>query len=163
MSWLRYSDDFTEWREWDHASIETRWAYVCLVQACSRGKYWDGVLPKSKALGALFPQVADPHSTISSLVGLGLATEDHERLVVVLPRIDDHIPPPYVRDNAERSKVRMRRKRAHDSGDHSLCLAEGSCPEGAVTESVTRNPGTGRGSSSSHLAYVRDERDEAAS
>lgn len=145
MSWLRYSDDFTEWAEWDRAPLSARWGYVCLIQACSRGKYWDGRLPRKKAIAALMAQVDDPERVIEQLEALDLAHEERGSLYVVLPRIEDHIPPAYVRDNAEKSKVRMRRKRAHDAGRHLECLPD-NCPDApSVTEIVTRNTGTGRG------------------
>jgi hypothetical protein len=145
VSWLRYSDDFTEWAEWDHTPLSARWAYVCLIQACSRGKYWDGRLPKKKATAALMAQVHDPQKAIEQLEAVGLAHDHHDQLVVVLPRIEDHIPPAYIRENADKSKIRMRRKRAHDAGRHQECLPD-SCPDApSVTQIVTRNTGTGRG------------------
>lgn len=166
MSWLRYSDDFAEWSEWDHTPLSARWGYVVLIQACSRGKYWDGRLPKKKAIAALMAQVDDPQKVIEQLESVSLAHEERGRLTIILPRIDDHIPPAYVRDNAEKSKVRMRRKRAHDAGRHDECLPE-YCPEApTVTDLVTRNAGTGRGSSStspSKATSAEEEECEVAS
>jgi hypothetical protein len=137
MSWLRFPDDFSEWAEWDMASTDVRWAYVCLVQACSRGKYWDGRLPKKKALASLVAQVDNPQQCLERLAMSSLVHELRREQVIHLPRIHDHVPPPGVRLNSEKSKVRMRRKRAHDVGDHSLCLD--SCP--GVTRNKTRNTG----------------------
>jgi hypothetical protein len=143
MSWLRFSDDFTEWPEWDLASTDVRWAYVCLVQAASRGQYWDGRLPKRKALAALVAQVDNPQQCLERLAMCSLVHELRSEHIVLLPRIHEHLPPPGVRKNAENAKIRMRRKRAHDAGDHTICLP--SCREaGLVTEIVTRNSGTGR-------------------
>jgi hypothetical protein len=148
VSWLRYSDDFTQWPEWDMATTDARWAYVCIVEAASRGKYWDGRVPKKKILAALVAQVDDPQQALERLAILSLIHEDRNAQVVTVPRIHDHIPPPGIRQNAEKSKVRMRRKRAHEAGDHSLCLEEHCSHLGSVTplvtEGVTRNPGTGR-------------------
>lgn len=161
MSWLRYSDDFTEWAEWDNAPVDARWGYVCLVQACSRGKYWDGRLPKAKAIAALMAQVADAQKTIEVLCFLSLVHELHDELIVYLPRLHEHVPPPHIRNAAEASKIRMRRKRAHDAGDHSLCTT--GCPEvGSVTGLVTRNNGTGRDGTGK--SFVRNENEaESAS
>jgi hypothetical protein len=68
------------------------------------------------------------------------ATDDE----VILLFIDEHIPPPSVRLNAQRSRERMRRmrerKRLCGMGDHSFC-DEFNCD---VTSGVTRNPGSGR-------------------
>jgi hypothetical protein len=122
MSWLRFSDDFTEWPEWDLASTDVRWAYVCLVQAASRGQYWDGRLPKRKALAALVAQVDNPQQCLERLAMCSLVHELRSEHIVLLPRIHEHLPPPGVRKNAENSKIRMRRKRAHDAGDHTICL-----------------------------------------
>lgn len=147
MSWLRYSDDFTEWPEWDRTNSDHRWAYVCLVQAASRGRYWDGHIPKRKALAALVAQVDDPQGCLERLAMLSLIHEDRKAGEVILPRVHDHVPPAGVRSNAEKSKVRMRRKRSHDAGDHSTCLPRycSKAPANAqVTDLVTRNPGTGR-------------------
>ena len=150
MSWLRYSDDFTEWPEWDMAPVEARWAFVCLVQACSRGKYWDGRIPKRRALACLVAQVDDPQQVLERLAILSLIHEDRREQVVILPRIHEFIPPPHVRTSKERTKVRVRRHRAHQSGDHSECLD--TCPDlpasepvtADVTGYVTRYIGTGR-------------------
>ncbi len=146
MSWLRYSDDFTDWPEWDQAPFEARWAYVCIVEACSRGRYGDGRLPKSKALAALVAQLNDPQQALERLALLGLVHEDRRERVLILPRIHEHVPPPGVRRNTEASKHRMRRKRAHDAGDHSLCDPQRCqhAASGTVTPLVTRNTGTGQ-------------------
>ncbi|WP_270888622.1 hypothetical protein [Pedococcus sp. 5OH_020] len=144
MSWLRFDDDFTEWQEWDRAHVEARWAYICLVQACSRGKYWDGRLPKARAIAALAAQVDDPQQCIERLAILSLVHEVRSERVVELPRIHEHVPAPHIRNAKEQTKMRMRRKRAHDTGDHSLCTS-GRCSEvGSVTPLVTRHIGTGR-------------------
>jgi hypothetical protein len=155
MSWLRFSDDFTEWQEWDMAHVEARWAYVCLVQACSRGKYWDGRLPKARAIAALAAQVDDPQQCIERLAILSLVHEIRSERVIHLPRIHEHIPPPGVRSNTEKSKIRMRRKRAHDAGDHSLCLD--TCPvTGTVTDLVTGNTRTGQDRTKEVVPQARD-------
>lgn len=163
MSWLRYSDDFTEWAEWDDTPLSARWAYVCLVQACSRGKYWDGRLPKKKAVAALLAQVDDPAHVLDRLERLDLVHQERHALTIILPRIDDHIPPAYVRDNAEKSKVRMRRKRAHERGDHSECLREHCHEAPVVTDFVTRNTGTGRGYVLTSPSSAKSAEEEEAS
>lgn len=161
MSWLRYSDDFTDWPEWDNVPPATRWAYLALVQACSRGKCWDGTLPKSKALAAVMAHDDEPQNRLDDLAAVSLVEEIASERLVYLPRIAEHVPPPGVRQNAENSKLRMRRKRAHDAGNHDLCLIGGDCPHAAVTSGVTplvtRNSGTGR--ESSYLTYVERDRD----
>lgn len=158
MSWLRFSDDFTDWPEWDMASVEARWAYVCLVQACSRGKYWDGCLPKKRAMAALVAQLDDPQQALERLAILSLIHEDRGSQVIKLPRIHEHVPPPGVRKNTEASRVRMRRKRAHDSGDHSACLETCSASvTDLVTPVVTRNTRTGQDGTSRSRHAIESE------
>jgi len=155
VSWLRFDDAFCEWSEWDITTTDVRWAYVCLVQACSRGKYWDGRLPKKRAIAALVAQVDNPQQCLERLAILSLIHELRREEIVQLPRIHEHIPPPGVRANTEKSKIRMRRKRAHDAGDHSLCLD--TCPvTGTVTDLVTRNTRTGQDRTKEVVPQARD-------
>ncbi len=101
MSWLRYSDDFTDWPEWERAGTDVRWAYVCLVEACSRSQRWDGRLPKPRALAALVAQVDDPQQCLERLAILSLVHEDRRERIVVLPRIHEHVAPPSIRLSKE--------------------------------------------------------------
>ncbi|MGI5201687.1 hypothetical protein ACQEU6_08905 [Spirillospora sp. CA-108201] len=169
MAWLRDSDDYTQRVEWDGVSYEARWHYKAMIEHCSRSRRWDGRLPLEQALRA--SDVPDPDRCIAELEAIGYAivtrnvtshvtSQSPSRVTlgtVTLPRIDEHIPPRGMRDNAPNSKLRMQRKRAHDRGEHHLCLPK-NCPharpaddpagETRDTGSVTRNPGTGRDRSS---------------
>lgn len=176
MAWLRYSDTFTQQREWDSVSYEARWHYKALVERCSVGRRWSGCLTIEQARRA--SDVPDPDACIAELEKAGLLTVTRnnprngapvdnpaadpsvtrnsdvtssvtcDAVTVTVTRIEEHIPPPSVRDNAEKSALRMRRKRAHDKGEHHLCLPK-HCPDAppenapSVTRGVTRNPGTG--------------------
>lgn len=148
MSWTRYDDLFTEWPEWDGLPYPARWHYLALVQACSRQRRWDGVLPLTRARRA--SDVEDPDDCHQLLATAGLLKIDETAVRLLL--IDEHIPPAHVRDNAEKSKIRMRRMRAHRSGDHSLCLLDkctaaatvSADPGSDVTSPVARNTGTGQ-------------------
>jgi hypothetical protein len=132
-----------EWPAWDGVSYAARWHYLCLVQACSRAQRWDGRLPETRA--SRVSDVDKPVECVVELVNAGLLYFDEGDVVIV--RIEDHIPPKSIRNNANDSKIRMQRKRAHDRGDHSLCLPK-RCPKatvtGAVTSPVTRNARTGQ-------------------
>lgn len=143
MSWGRFDDLFTEWPEWDGVSYPARWHYMGLVGKCSRSQRWDGRLPLKTARRA--SDVDDPDACHAELAEVGLLRLMDGAVVVV--RIDQHVPPAYIRENSEKSKIRMRRNRAHKKGDHSLCLPE-NCPGAvapdAVTGFVTRNTGTGQ-------------------
>ncbi|WP_242890761.1 hypothetical protein [Actinomadura litoris] len=185
MSWLRFSDTFTRQREWDGVSFEARWHYMALLECCSVGRRWNGRLTISQARRA--SDVPDPDLCIAELERAGFvsvtrngarngapvdnpapdpsvtrnsdvtSTVTRDAVAITLTQIDKHIPPPSIRDNAPDSRLRMQRKRAHDKGEHHLCLPK-NCPDapaenGApVTRGVTRNPGTGLdGSSSSRI------------
>ncbi|WP_141575938.1 hypothetical protein [Actinomadura sp. WMMA1423] len=165
MAWLRDSDDYTQRVEWDGVSYEARWHYKAMIEYCSRSRRWDGRLPLEQALRV--SDVPDPDRCIAELEAIGYAivtrnvtshvtSQSPSRVTlgtVTLPRIDEHIPPRGMRDNASNSKLRMQRKRAHDRGEHHLCLPK-NCPQATPpddpaadtrnTRSVTRNPGTGR-------------------
>jgi hypothetical protein len=159
MSWTRYDDLFTERPEWDGVPYPVRWHYLALVQACSRQRRWDGVLPLAHARRA--SDVEDPDDCHRLLAAAGLLKVDETAVRLLV--IDEHIPPTYVRDNAKKSKIRMRRMRAHRSGDHSLCLPD-SCPAAPpdsadVTSTVTRNAGTGQDRTGQdwHLSHEQSE------
>jgi hypothetical protein len=137
MSWTKIDDLFTEKPEWDGVSYEARWHYLAMVQACSRARRWDGRLPLMRALRA--SDVAQADACIDELAVVGFVIREPD--TVILPRIEEHIPPPYIRENAAKSRDRMQRMRAHRNGDHSRCLPE-HCDW--VTGAVTRNTGTGR-------------------
>ncbi|MFI0406629.1 hypothetical protein [Actinomadura sp. 3N508] len=180
MPWLRDSDDYTQRAEWDGVSYEARWHYRAMVEYCSRSHRWDGRLTLEQARRV--SDVPDPDTCIAELEAIGYAivtrnapvdnpaqtgsvtrnvtshvtsqSPSHVTLgTVTLPRIDEHIPPRGMRDNASNSKLRMQRKRAHDRGEHHLCLPK-RCPHATPpddppgdtrnTRTVTRNPGTGR-------------------
>ena len=138
VSWTRYDDLFTERPEFDGLSFEARWHYVALIQACSRARRWNGQLPVVRARRA--SDVPDPDQCHEDLSAAGLVKIDDE--TIGLPYAVEHLPPKSIRNNAAASKVRMRRKRQHDAGNHSDCLPR-NCPH-AVTAHVTRNTGTGR-------------------
>jgi hypothetical protein len=139
VSWLRYDDRFTGDQRWDNVSHAARWHYIALVELCGATERYDGVLPLLQAQRA--SDVPDPDGALRELAKARKVKVSRSK--VTLLTIDRHVPPPSIRNNAEQSKERMRRKRAHDAGDHTLCRPEG-CPDVPVTGHVTRNPGTGQ-------------------
>lgn len=145
MSWTRLDDSWTDLPELEDQPYDTRWHYLAMVQFCSRTKKYDGVLRMADARRA--SDVHEPDRCIQELVAVGLVEEISTGMFKLL-RIDDHIPPPSVRENAERTKERMQamrqRKSLHAVGNHSECLpgngtTAGKCQHAPVTESVTRN------------------------
>jgi len=139
VTWTRLDDGWTERADFADLTFETRWHYLAMIQFCSRTGRLDGVMRRSDARRC--SDVDDPDTVIRTLLATPFLEETSDGLRII--EIHDHVPPPSVRMNAENSKVRMRRHRAHKAGDHSLCLAD-QCGQGVVTPPVTRNPGTGR-------------------
>lgn len=140
MSWTRLDDAWTDSPRLVELSFQARWHYLALIQFCSRTKRFDGVLRIADARRC--SDVDDPARELAALEAVGLLTV-LKTGEVKLSQIDEHIPPPSVRENSERSKIRMRRKRKHDNGDHSDCLPD-RCPKAPVTGDVTRNTRTGQ-------------------
>lgn len=156
MTWTRLDDSWTDSPELAEVDYPARWHYLSMIQLCSRTARYDGVLRTADARRA--SDVPDPSQALDALAGAGLvvATEGG----VKLPRIDEHIPPPSVRNQAANAAKRKRRSRAHRNGDHSECYTDhcdhappgnGPAPTGKpgpspapVTPHVTRDTGTGQ-------------------
>ena len=121
MSWQRYDDTFTERPAWDGVSYEARWHYIALVAACCRQERLDGIVPVGVARRV--SDVPHPEACLLELADAGWLKADQDSIELLF--IDEHIPPPSVRLNAQRSKERMRRmrekKRLCAMGDHRLC------------------------------------------
>lgn len=154
MTWTRLDDTWTDLPELADLPHAERWHYLCMIQFCSRTLRYDGVLKVADARRC--SDLDDPDIALDHLAAVGLVVRQADGRVKVV-RIDEHIPPPSVRENAERSKVRMQRMRAHKNGDHSLCLpdkcehvavdqttGEVTTTDAPVTAPVTRNTGTGQ-------------------
>lgn len=141
MSWTKLDDRWTDSTDFEDLPHATRWHYLAMIQFCSRTEKFDGVMRYTDARRC--SDVDDPNVALDALASAGLLRLDEDRVHVL--RIEDHVPPPSVRKNAEQTKVRMQRMRKHKNGDHSMCSPE-KCPHapGAVTGPVTRNTGTGQ-------------------
>lgn len=133
MSWTRFDDGWTDQQILADLSFETRWHYVCLIQFCSRTKRFDGFIRAVDARRC--SDVSDPEASMRQLVDVGLVVPDQGDYLVHRME-EDHAPPPWVRNRTEQNKLAQRRKRAHDAGDHSLCLAE-NCELASPAEADT--------------------------
>jgi len=151
MSWTRLDDTWTDLPELSALDHQVRWHYLAMIQFCSRTKRFDGILRLADARRC--SDIDEPAAAISTLVESQLLIHLPNNLIKV-GRIEDHIPPPSVRENSARSKIRMQRHRKHKNGDHSECLSE-NCEQakekpavdtqtGEVTAPVTRNTRTGQ-------------------
>lgn len=122
MTWTRLDDNWQADPAFDRLDIHARWHYLMMIQFCSRGKRYDGVMPLAEA--EMCSTAPDRTQIIGKLILAGLVTNiDGEMLRVV--RIEDHVPPKSVRDS---SAKRVSRHRKHKDGDHEDCLPK-SCAE----------------------------------
>lgn len=151
MTWTRLDDMWTDSPELADLSFATRWHYLAMIQFCSRTGRIDGEMKRADARRC--SDVDDPAQALEQLTAAGLVSATEDGLLKVV-RINEHVPPPSVREASAQSRVRMRRHRKHKNGDHSDCLP-GKCPDvrvdtstgevtGDVAGPVTRNTGTGR-------------------
>lgn len=165
MTWTRLDDTWTDQPALADLTFDVRWHYLAMIQFCSRTQRYDGVLKMSDARRC--SDVEEPAQAITALVAAELLALLPDGMVKV-GRIEEHIPPPSVRESKERTKTRVQRHRLHKNGDHSECLPEhcdqtpknpsanpsanpsGSGSEvvntvtGEVTSHVTRYTGTGQ-------------------
>lgn len=143
MSWTRLDDAWTDQPILAELSFPDRWHYLAMIQFCSRTKQYDGVLRAADARRC--SDHDDPASALANLADVGLIVPEGKSVRVV--KIDEHIPPPSVREASSQAKVRMQRARKHRNGDHSECRPD-HCPLSTVpsnvTQLVTRNTGTGQ-------------------
>lgn len=140
MTWTRLDDRWTERADLADLDHGTRWHYLSMIVFCSRTGRLDGRLRLADARRC--SDVDDPDQAHSDLIAAGLIVQESSGFL--LREIDEHVPPPSVRQESERAALRMRRSRAHRRGDHHLCLPK-HCPDATVTRDVTRNTGYGYG------------------
>lgn len=160
MSWTRLDDRWTDSSELRDLSTDARWHYLCMIQFCSRTATYDGIMRARDARRC--SDVEDPPSALAALDAAGLIRAEGDRIHLL--RLEQHIPPPSVRENAEKSKIRMRRHRKHKIGDHSECLPEtcSHAPEGRnATAPVTRNTRTGQDRTGQDKAGVTEPFEKA--
>lgn len=142
MTWTRLDDAWTDQAIFEQLPYDVRWHYLALLQFCSRTNRYDGVVTGKDARRC--SDVPDPVTALMTLHNVGLVATDERGYR--LPFIDQHVPPPYMRDEQRKQaqRLRKRRERMHKNGDHALCDPE-HCPVSTpVPSDVTRDTGTGR-------------------
>src|SRR3954471_18709041 len=98
MTWTRLDDGFTDRPIFEDVSYEARWHYLAMVSFCSRTSRYDGFIRASDARRC--SDVPDPAAVLAELYSLGLvAPRDGGYL---LPLIDEHVPPPHLRDETRK-------------------------------------------------------------
>lgn len=155
MTWASFDDGFCARPVWDAVAYPARWHYLALVTEVCRSRRWDGVLPRGLALRC--SDVPDPAAALDELESAGLVTlTDAE---VVLPFVDDHIPPEKQRPEhflpRKRANQRAYRQRRCDAGKHSKDCPL-TCPA-RVTDRVTGNAGAGRGGAGRETPQLQDQ------
>lgn len=138
MSWTRLDDGWGNKIRSMDLSFPARWHYLELIQWCSRNRLYDGRVRTVDA--RIASDVDDPFAALDELVKVGLL--EVEEKGYRLAKIDEHLPPEYLRDEKRKADQRTRqdRARAHKSGNHSMCLPGSRCL--AVTGEVTRDART---------------------
>jgi len=143
VSWTRLDDLWTERDDLAGLDYPDRWHYLALIQACSRRGALTGELRTIDARRA--SDHPDPDRAQRNLIAAGLIEPTAQGIRVI--EIADHVPPPSVRDASTRAAERKRRQRAHEAGDHHLCLPE-RCPLAPGPRDIDRDnprdPGTGQ-------------------
>ncbi|MGV9794429.1 hypothetical protein [Gordonia sp. NPDC003422] len=139
---MRTDDGWTDWPELADLSLAARWHYLAVVHTCSRTKKYDGVLRRVDALRA--SDVDDPAAALAELAAAGLVTDSGSHIAVV--RIDQHVPPPHLRDDERKTaqRDRKRRERSHKAGEHYYCDPETCDVASDVTRDSPRDIGTGQ-------------------
>lgn len=141
MTWTRLDDAWSEQTVLEDLSFEDRWHYLTIIQRCNRTDSYDGLIRSTDARRC--SDHPDPAAANARLVDAGLleiVPGGKYRVV----NIDDHTPPPWVRKKTERDRTDKRRKRAHDSGDHSLCRPDAPCVDTTVVTTVVSDSRTGQ-------------------
>ncbi len=119
MTWTRLDDGFTDRPIFEDLSYEARWHYLAMVSFCSRTSRYDGFIRASDARRC--SDVPDPANALMMLSNHGLiAIADGG---YVLSFIDEHVPPPHLRDEKRKQdqRDRKRRERQHKKDDHTYC------------------------------------------
>lgn len=119
MGWTRLDDGWSDQQILAGLPVETRWHYLAMIQYCSRTQRFDAFIRAVDAKRC--SDIDHPDAALRQLVDVGLIVADRGGYVVVKME-EDHAPPLWVRNRTESNKQAQRRKRAHDAGQHSLCL-----------------------------------------
>ena len=147
MTWSRFDDGWTDREDLADVSLAARWHLVALISFCSRTHRYDGRIRAADARRA--SDVPDPSGAAAELVAAG-----HLEVIdggVRLVHINDHVPPPSMRDEHRKSGQNKRkqaereRKAAATSPDQNPAEAPAASDNAReVTEDVTRDTGTGQ-------------------
>ena len=127
MTWTRLDDNWMADEAFDELDIYDRWHYLAMIQFCSRGKRYTGVMPRVEA--ETCSTAPDKPGILAKLITAKLVKELDGGRVQVL-RIEDHVPPPSVREASAATAIRVARHRKHKNDDHTDCLPD-KCPKAA--------------------------------
>jgi hypothetical protein len=119
MSWTRLDDGWIDQQILADLPLGTRWHYLGMIQFCSRTQRFDGFVRAVDARRC--SDVDHPDAALRQLADVGLIVSDQGGYVVVKME-ERYSPPPWAQKRTESNKQAQRRKRAHENGEHSLCL-----------------------------------------
>ncbi len=138
MAWVRTSDAWPESAAFEPLSLAARWHYLCLIHLCARKPAYDGRLRIVDAHRA--SDVDNAPAAVHELIQAGLLTHTKKDNTVTVVKIDDHMPPPHMRDES-RKPAQNKRKAAERA---RKAAAERDRKAGDTSSDVTRDTGTGR-------------------
>lgn len=119
MTWTRLDDNWTRDRVIRRLDHQTRWHYLCMIQECSGGKIYDGILSLNDALRC--SDADDQRTALDALLDVGLVEVVNGGEDVRIVRIEEHVPSADLLSRMASDKARAARHRKHKSGDHSEC------------------------------------------
>lgn len=137
MTWTRLDDNWTRDRVIRRLDHQTRWHYLCMIQECSGGKIYDGVLSLNDALRC--SDADDPRGALDALLDAELVEVVNGGEDVRVVHIADHVPSADLLHRLANDKARAARYRKHKSGDHSGCSPE-RCEHAGQVLPVTASP-----------------------
>lgn len=121
MTWTKLDDNWTRDRVIRRLDHQARWHYLCMIQECSGGKIYDGILSMKEALRC--SDADDENAVLTALIDAELVERVDDDRVKVL-RIKEHVPSAELLDKLAQDKVRAARYRKHKAGDHSECAPD---------------------------------------
>ncbi len=144
MTWTKLDDNWTRDRVIRRLDHQARWHYLCMIQECSGGKIYDGILSMKEALRC--SDADDENAVLTALIDAELVErvdDDH----VKVARIKEHVPSPELLDKLAQDKARAARYRKHKSGDHSECSPDRckEAPSRDASRSMSRDARDGDG------------------
>lgn len=134
MTWTRLDDVWGDDAVWDEISYPARWHYLMMIQVCSRGERYDGVMPLARAENCSDLARDEVPRCLNELMDADLLEVSSDGRSIKVVRIEDHLPPAYLRDPERKAKQRERK-----AASRARKPKPSSPPPEPVTGDVTRD------------------------